>query len=522
MYSRQGYASQTSVGTVHAMGGLEISYSAYGLVLGGGNSVINNLSLTSGSITTVAGTTITLLGNSILGGVFRGPGLLQNTGTTNVAYGRMSDGTQTINTGTMMLNQAYFSLNNGNTDLLNQGGFEIGGTSTEVRGTSLFTNDGSLSFLQTGNNTFWFSPAYIQHGTMMISDGIFRLNSVSTDFAGGDVTVSGGATLLFASNAGGTQTHTFSGLGSLGGTGIVENREAHTVTAPLTIAMGTGDPATVNGTLTNAAGGSIGVEAGADLQADQMENGSTFDSVVPELTSIVVIAKTPGNPATITTPLLNNHGRIAPGERNRIGTLHLNGSLVQHASGDLDIDLRGATPDSLHDQLTITGPATLAGSMTVRLGPGFWPLPGQEFTIITATGGISGAITSVNQPLGATFSLRHELNRVVLVTDSVTGPSAVPTSPNGFALEDAFPNPFNPSTTISFHLPESRRVTLTIHDAAGRLVRTLLHGELSPQGRRQIQWDGRDLTQRPVAAGVYFIRLEAGSHHATRRMTLVK
>ena len=89
-------------------------------------------------------------------------------------------------------------------------------------------------------------------------------------------------------------------------------------------------------------------------------------------------------------------------------------------------------------------------------------------------------------------------------------------------LRPAFPNPFNPQTTIAFDLPNEMAVSLRIYDMSGRLVDVLLDGDIVAQGRNEVVWRGRDMTGRVVSAGVYFYRLEAGSYSETKRMVLVK
>jgi hypothetical protein len=88
-------------------------------------------------------------------------------------------------------------------------------------------------------------------------------------------------------------------------------------------------------------------------------------------------------------------------------------------------------------------------------------------------------------------------------------------------LIGAAPNPFNPSTTISFYVPDSRNVELAIFDVSGRLVNRLLSRTV-PAGEHAVQWHGTDTTGSPVSTGVYFYRLTAGSLVETKRMTLVK
>jgi hypothetical protein len=91
-----------------------------------------------------------------------------------------------------------------------------------------------------------------------------------------------------------------------------------------------------------------------------------------------------------------------------------------------------------------------------------------------------------------------------------------------YALENARPNPFNPRTTIGYSLAKEQRVFLRVYDLSGRLVRTLVNGELVSAGSHQAIWDGVDAGGHRVASGVYFYRLDAGDFEETKRMTLVK
>lgn len=83
------------------------------------------------------------------------------------------------------------------------------------------------------------------------------------------------------------------------------------------------------------------------------------------------------------------------------------------------------------------------------------------------------------------------------------------------------PNPFNPTTSISFDLPVSAPTSLVIYDLTGRRVQTLVREELS-NGTHTVVWNGKDSTNRQVASGVYLYRIESGKRFETRRMTLVK
>jgi len=104
-----------------------------------------------------------------------------------------------------------------------------------------------------------------------------------------------------------------------------------------------------------------------------------------------------------------------------------------------------------------------------------------------------------------------------------TGAVGVPETPSAseVTLAQNAPNPFNPSTVISFNLPRDGRVSLRVFDVRGRLVRTLVDGN-QPAGAHAVDWDGRDDRGAPAASGVYLYRLEAGGQARQRSMLLVK
>jgi hypothetical protein len=84
------------------------------------------------------------------------------------------------------------------------------------------------------------------------------------------------------------------------------------------------------------------------------------------------------------------------------------------------------------------------------------------------------------------------------------------------------PNPFNPSTRICFELAQAGAVELTIYDAAGRRVQTLLRSDSAAAGKHVLHWNGRGDTGAAVASGVYFYRLRTDREVLTRSMLLVK
>ncbi len=102
----------------------------------------------------------------------------------------------------------------------------------------------------------------------------------------------------------------------------------------------------------------------------------------------------------------------------------------------------------------------------------------------------------------------------------------VPILPGSYELHPAHPNPFNPSTTIRYGLPQDSRVQLTIYDIMGREVYT--HAAVEEAGYQSVTWRGKDISGKAVPSGIYIYRLraipaESGEPYiATRKMLLLK
>ena len=88
--------------------------------------------------------------------------------------------------------------------------------------------------------------------------------------------------------------------------------------------------------------------------------------------------------------------------------------------------------------------------------------------------------------------------------------------PDGFTLHQNFPNPFNPATVLSYHLPTAADVKLAVYDLLGREVRRLVN-EVQPPGKHEVKFDATGL-----ASGFYLYRLTAGSFSQSRKMLLLR
>lgn len=89
-------------------------------------------------------------------------------------------------------------------------------------------------------------------------------------------------------------------------------------------------------------------------------------------------------------------------------------------------------------------------------------------------------------------------------------------APGVFYLAQNYPNPFNAQTTISYSLPETGPVTLTIYNILGQKVATLFDG-IQTSGEHRVVWDAKN-----QPSGIYFTRLESGDHKSSSQMLLLK
>ena len=90
-----------------------------------------------------------------------------------------------------------------------------------------------------------------------------------------------------------------------------------------------------------------------------------------------------------------------------------------------------------------------------------------------------------------------------------------------FELVGNYPNPFNPSTSIQYTLPQRSDVVITIYNTLGQQIRTLLR-ENRNVGFHEVKWNGLDDVGQQVVSGIYFYRLQAADFVQTRKMMLLK
>jgi hypothetical protein len=162
----------------------------------------------------------------------------------------------------------------------------------------------------------------------------------------------------------------------------------------------------------------------------------------------------------------------------------------------LNIELAGSDGLSRFTHAAITMPANSSHYIV----PNWMDLPTQPVKIyedIGNTGTIHDTLTLANQITGVNEQLTLGI-------------------PREFRLEQNFPNPFNPSTTIRYGLPVRSQVTVAVFNTLGQQVAVLQNGE-QEAGYHEVQFDGRSLS-----SGVYFYRIHAGGFVQTHKMLLVK
>jgi hypothetical protein len=93
--------------------------------------------------------------------------------------------------------------------------------------------------------------------------------------------------------------------------------------------------------------------------------------------------------------------------------------------------------------------------------------------------------------------------------------------PQQFELSSIYPNPFNPTTTITYNVPHRDRVKIEIFDILGRSVATLLD-EIKSPGSYRVEWNGKNRFEQAVSSGIYIARLQAAGTLSSKKMVMLK
>jgi hypothetical protein len=147
-------------------------------------------------------------------------------------------------------------------------------------------------------------------------------------------------------------------------------------------------------------------------------------------------------------------------------------------------------------------------------------VPGQSVTVPvpaveTTTGLVRVYAFAEGMPVGY-----DESEQPFTIVNSAAG---VPVGfvPTEFALKQNMPNPFSGTTVVIFDVCKLTDVKINVYDVNGRLVVNLVD-EVLTAARYNIGWDGRDTRGHAVTSGVYFLKMDAGSWSATKRVVVAK
>ena len=150
-------------------------------------------------------------------------------------------------------------------------------------------------------------------------------------------------------------------------------------------------------------------------------------------------------------------------------------------------------------------------------------------------GSITGTVNFYVDPRADNLAEGDEIIRLIGTIDGLEGDeveitlsdpgvakAVVQTLPEAFSLADNFPNPFNPTTTIQYALPQAADVELTVYNVVGQPVRTLV-AEHQSAGRYAVEWDATNDSGHSLSSGMYLYRLQAGDEfREVKKMLLLR
>jgi hypothetical protein len=183
----------------------------------------------------------------------------------------------------------------------------------------------------------------------------------------------------------------------------------------------------------------------------------------------------------------------------RIGNDTTNAGLVSAGAGTETYSTRGET-NGVHfssygrDSANFIWTAPVAGTGEVRL---YWA-------------GLQGILSN-----GADTQI------ILISAENTTGTGLDTGLPRKVSLAQNYPNPFNSETMISFYIPYSDKVEISIHDILGRKIYSIKQ-KIQCQGNYSIRWDGRNSNGSVMPSGVYFYRIQTSNLALTKRMILLR
>ncbi|MCW9095100.1 MAG: T9SS type A sorting domain-containing protein [Ignavibacteriaceae bacterium] len=202
-------------------------------------------------------------------------------------------------------------------------------------------------------------------------------------------------------------------------------------------------------------------------------------------------------PANISQPSFNGANPGCSGS----GCHSLQDGIVSVSVNDLQLQITlSGTSSKVAGELVDSNGTVVAFNNSTSSNP---------FTLSAPSAGLYRVNAGYKNP-----SLRWDSSMISITT--VTNINENELNPTAFKLYDNYPNPFNPSTTLRYSIPEASFTTLKVYDELGKEVATLVN-ETKSAGTYEVEFSAKDL-----ASGIYYYTLQAGSFSKTNKMILMK
>ncbi len=202
---------------------------------------------------------------------------------------------------------------------------------------------------------------------------------------------------------------------------------------------------------------------------------------------------------------------LAPGGPGSVGTLSL-GALTLRSGAVVDVELGGV---GASDRVEAGGNVGMAGTLRVRLRPGFVPAVGDRFPVVTCSGLCSGVFATLDLPAGLSGEVQTSAAKAEFVVTGVVAGEGAPGVPDALALVLA-PNPARGAVSVQIALPAAAEVRVSVVDLLGREVAVLA------DGARAAGTHTLALAAARLAPGVYAVRLVTPTGTLGRRLTVTR
>jgi len=179
------------------------------------------------------------------------------------------------------------------------------------------------------------------------------------------------------------------------------------------------------------------------------------------------------------------------------------------------------TADGLADNVVLSIARGTNGVFWIGTEQGLSRFDGTNWTVFTTSDGLAGNIVydiAVDGEGSLWIGTNNGVTRFFPEQAAVVESANLP---NELAIRGTFPNPFNSSASIAFHVPKKGIVSLDIYNLNGQRIRRLMNGNVS-EGTHTVIWNGLDDAGIPSASGMYITLLRMGTVTTSYRMVLIK